>query len=60
MRIGLATDNSQLFEVAIKVGRNKVDFFIDTGASITILPKRMAFRINLNGTPEGGNYLISH
>ena len=36
MRIGLATDKSQLFEVAIKIPSNDVNFVKDMGASITI------------------------
>ena len=50
MQIALATDNSHLFEVATKIGLNDVNFVIDTGASIIILPQKMALGLHLNPT----------
>ena len=48
MRIRLATDNEELFEVASKIGTNKV---IDMGASIRIPAKKKAFSLTLNAIP---------
>ena len=51
MRVGAATDNSQLFEVATKIGQKKISFIIDTGASVTILPHSLAPGLSINSTP---------
>ena len=47
----LTTDDSLLFKVVTKIGRNNINFVIDTGACTTILPQRMALALNLNVTP---------
>ena len=51
MRVGAATNNSQLFEVATKIGQSKISFIIDTGASVTILPHSLAPSLSINSTP---------
>ena len=51
MRVGAATDNSQLFEVATKIGQKKISFIIDTCASVTILPHSLAPGLSINSTP---------
>ena len=51
MRVGAATGNSQLFEVATKIGQKKISFIIDTGASVTILPHSLAPGLSINSTP---------
>lgn len=58
MRIASATGNSQLFEVASKIGMGDIKFLIDnhsqtihTWTIITILPQRIAVGLNLNPTP---------